>query len=356
MKKRMTIATTLLMILLPACSTEDTARTARGATSGPRTIRLLTHDSFALPDELLNNFSESTGITVKITRAGDAGSMLNTLILNDDRAIADVVYGIDNTFASRAIDAKVLEPYRTSLRSELQDSLRTDQAPHLTPIDTADVCVDVDRAWFDAHPEIPIPTNMEDLTNPIYRNLFVVQDPARSSPGAAFLFATILRYGDSGWETYWEQLVDNGVAVTSGWEEAYNTRFTGSGAAGADRPIVVSYATDPAAAIIFGDGSQPTTSPIGVLADTCYHQIEYAGVVRGTQQAAAAETFIDFLLSVEVQAALPENMFVLPARSGIPLPAVFQKYYVPVPEQTLSPSDIAKHRSDWIATWTEIAL
>ncbi len=348
----------LALLLAAAAATacagaEDAPTTRRGPTSGDRSISVLTHGSWAMDESLLKRFTEETGIRVRIVEGDDAGAMLNQLILAKGAPIADAVYGIDSTFETRAVYAAVLEPYESNARESLRPELLRRGAPHLTPIDFGDVCINYDRNWFANHPEISVPESLDDLLGEQYRNLLVVQDPARSSPGLAFLLATIETYGADGWQGYWEGLVDNGVAVASGWDEAYNTRFTGSGADGADRPLVVSYGTSPPAALIYGEEGL-TEPPIGVMEQSCYRQIEYAGVVRGTQKAAAAESFIDWMLSSEVQQAIPEQMFVLPAREGTPLTDLFEQFAAQPPARELESETISESRERWIDEWTDI--
>ena len=67
---------------------------------------------------------------------------------------------------------------------------RLDPQHRVTPIDKADVCVDYDKAWFASHGVAP-PTSLADLTEPTYKSMLVAEDPSTSTPGLAFLLATI---------------------------------------------------------------------------------------------------------------------------------------------------------------------
>src|SRR5690606_41668405 len=113
---------------------------------------------------------------------------------------------------------------------------------------------------------------------------FFIKSSATSSPGFAFLLATMARYGEDGWEDYWADLRSNGVQVTSGWSEAYTDAF---GAGSGDRSIVTSYATSPVADVVYADPPRDTAA-IGLVRDACFRQVEYAGVRRGTGHPAAA--------------------------------------------------------------------
>ena len=207
-----------------------------------------------------------------------------------------------------------------------------------TPVDFGDVCVNDDLAWFAEHDLAP-PADLEALADPAYRDLLVVENPAASSPGLAFLLATIARYGDDGWADYWSRLTANGVEVVDGWTEAYYDRFSGAG--DGDRPLVVSYGTSPPAEVLFADPpiDAPTT---GVIADTCFRQVEYAGVLRGTDAPDAAHRLVDFLLTPAFQSEIALNLFVYPANDTVSLPAAFTDFAV-VPDHpaTLDP---ATHR------------
>ncbi|MFO1540348.1 MAG: thiamine ABC transporter substrate binding subunit [Chloroflexota bacterium] len=317
-------------------------------------ITLVTHDSFALTPEVLAVFTERTGVAVEILTAGDAGSLVNQSILAGDRPLGDVIFGIDDAFLSRALDAGILEPYRPAALAEVPAALVLDPEGRATPIDYGDVCLNVDLAAFGGDGP-PLPTTLDDLLLPAYRDLLVVQDAATSSPGLAFLLATIARYGEDGWRDYWAGLRANGLLVAADWTDAYYTRFSG-GAGEGDRPIVVSYASSPVAEVIYAD-PRPATPPTGVIEDGCYRQIEHAGVLRGTDAPAEARAFVDFLLSPEVQGDIPLNMFVSPVLPGAPVPDDYRAFaVVPAAPLRVDPAVIAAERDRWIAEWTEVVL
>ena len=311
-----------------------------------RTVQLLAHDSFVISEQLIADLEDETGITLEIVSGGDAGSMVAGAILASGQPTADVLFGIDNTLLARALDADVFEPYVAADRSSLEPSLIPD-TDAVTPIDFGDVCINIDDRWF-AENDIPTPTTLDDLTDPAYRDLLVVQDPGTSSPGLAFLLATIARYGDA-WPTYWERLRENGVLVSGSWSDAYSSNFTLSGG---DRPLVVSYATSPPAEIVYAEEPKPTTVSTSVMVDGCYRQIEYAGILRGSDNTEDAAQVIDWLISADVQADVPLSMFVFPARSGTPLPQVFTDFAAEVPQPLqLEPTRVAASLPDWLAEW-----
>ncbi|MCY3807712.1 MAG: thiamine ABC transporter substrate-binding protein [bacterium] len=315
----------------------------------PAEITVVTHDSFAVSEGIIESFEESTGVTVNLLTGEDTGSMLSQVILTKDNPIADVVFGIDNTFLQRALDEDLFLPYRSPAVESVSTELQLDAQDRVTPIDYGDVCVNY---WIDATDGAP-PETLEDLADPRHAGSFVTQNPETSSPGLAFLLATVAAFGVDGWEDYWSDLRDGGVSVTAGWSEAYFGEFV---AGGGERALVTSYATSPVAEVIFAD--PPTdTPPTGVLTDGCFRQIEFAGILAGTENLPGAQAFIDFMLSDTFQEDIPLNMFVFPASSSAQVPEVFATHAVAVPEPlSLDPALIAAERDNWTRRWVEIVL
>jgi thiamine transport system substrate-binding protein len=328
------------------------------AAAQPVTLTLLTHDSFYLPDEVVAAFEAEHGVDLQLLPAGDAGAMVNQAILTADRPLADVLFGVDNTFLSRALAADIFEPYRSPALEAVPAELILDAEHRVTPIDVADVCLNIDRAAF-AQDGLPLPSALEDLLDPALAGRLVVQNPATSSPGLAFLLATVATFGEdaeTGWQAFWAGLRDNDVIVTAGWEEAYYGSFSGGSGEG-DAPIVVSYATSPVAEVVFGPDPEAAEGPTEALDVGCFRQIEFAGILRGTAQPELARALIDHLLAPETQAALPLAMYVYPARSDVAVPEVFERHaLVPAAPISLDPAAIDAGREDWIRAWTDIVL
>jgi thiamine transport system substrate-binding protein len=344
----------LVAVVVVAASACGTGGSSKGS-SGPQTVTLLTHDSFAVSKPVLAAFTAQTGIRVKIDKsAGDAGSALSQAILTKSHPIADAFYGLDNTFLSRALDAGIYEEWSAEGLDRVPASLQLDPSHHVTPIDYGYVCVNYDKTWF-ASRHRRAPGTLADLVAPEYRDLTVVEKPSTSSPGLAFLLATIARYGESGWQSYWRRLRANGVLVQPGWEQAYTGSFTAGGGNGT-RPIVVSYASSPPADVVYS--SPPKSSPsVAVVTDGCFRQVEFVGILRGTRHREAAGALVDFLLSLRFQEDVPLQMFVFPARTDAKLPPVFKKW-APIPAHPLGldPATIRSHRDAWIDEWTNIVL
>ena len=146
------------------------------------------------------------------------------------------------------------------------------------------------------------------------------------------------------------------MLAVDGWEEAYTQQFSGAAGSPGKRPIVVSYATSPAAEVIFA--SKPLdTAPTAAVEDGCYRQVEYAGVLRGAANEDGARALIDFMLSERFQADVPGSMFVYPVRAGVALPEAFVEHaIVPANPLQLPADDIDENRDRWVARWTEIVV
>ncbi|HET7683359.1 MAG TPA: thiamine ABC transporter substrate-binding protein [Marmoricola sp.] len=339
-------ASTATLLALTGCA----ALGGEPDSNASKTVVVATHDSWNMPDDLIAQFEEQTGLTVRIQPQGDAGQLTNKLVLTKDDPIADMEYGVDNTFASRAVDNGVLQDADVDTPPSV-DAHRLDGAGHdqLVPIDYSDVCVNVDDTWFAEHHRTP-PRTLADLTRPAYRGLFVTPGASSSSPGMAFLLATIARYGDQ-WPSYWRKLMANETLVTSGWTDAYEVDFTGGGGKHGTRPIVLSYSSSPPFTIPEG-ATRPTTS---ALLDTCFRQVEYAGVLAGAANPAGARKFIEFMTQRRFQSALPDNMYVYPVLDSAEVPEDWSRWAPTAPDPYQVPADeVAANRSRWLTTWRDI--
>ncbi len=343
---RSVLAAVAAGVLLAGCS-QPSVPSGTPSASAPtqsKSLTVITHDSFALAKETRDEFAAETGYDVKYIAPGDVGTVVNQLILTRDAPLGDVVYGIDNTFAGRAISAGIVSAYTSSALPKGADAWAADGSGSLTPIDYGDVCVNADNAWF-AGRGIAVPQNLDDLIKPEYSGLLVVENPASSSPGMAFLAATVATKGESGYLGYWAALKANKVLVVKGWTEAYTVEFSGSSGKGS-RPLVVSYSSSPA--------YEHTTT---ALTRTCFRQIEYAGVLAGAQNEIGARKFVDFMLSREVQAQIPEQMYMNPIDAQVKLPADWRKYAAPVNNPlSLPAAQISANRDAWIKAWTAAVI
>ena len=347
MKRTILLLLTLLLLTAPALAQDDD------------TLVIVTYSSFAISEDVLEQFEAETGITVQILRLSDTGNVVNQSILTRNNPLGDVMYGIDNTFLSRALEADLFIPSESPALENVPENLQLDAGEfRVTPVQYGDVCLNYDRAYFEAN-DLDVPQSLEDLTLPAYRDMLVVQNPAASSPGLAFLIATIAVFGEDGDYTYldyWADLTANGVLVVDGWSEAYYSEFTATGEG--TYPLVVSYASSPPAEVFFAS-EELDEAPTGAIIadDTCFRQVEFTGIMHNAANVEAAQQFIDFTLSLAWQEDLPLQMFVFPVHPEAELPDVFAEYAeIPDNPVVVDYRDIDEKREEWIEAWTDVVL
>ncbi|MFF3848429.1 thiamine ABC transporter substrate binding subunit [Streptomyces sp. NPDC002328] len=352
-------AVSLGLVTLSACGSSSSGDSGSGSDGGSKTVTLVSHSSWAVSKNVLPEFEKQTGYKVRVLEDGDAGQAVNKAILTKDNPQGDVFFGVDNTLLSRALDNDLFQPYAAKGLDQVGAEYRLDGDKHrVTPVDHGDICVNYDKKYF-ADRRLAPPATFDDLVKPAYKDLLVTENASTSSPGLGFLLGTAAKYGDAGWEAYWKKLKANGVKVVDGWDQAYNEEFSGSAGgkkAGADRPLVVSYASSPPAEVIFGD-PKPATAPTGVATGTCFRQVEFAGLLSNAKNSAGGKALIDFLVSKQFQEDMPLNMFVYPVVKGAAVPAEFTKYGPAAQDpETMDPAKIAADRDQWVKTWTSLVL
>ncbi|MFF9775293.1 thiamine ABC transporter substrate binding subunit [Streptomyces sp. NPDC013978] len=343
------------LVTLSACGSSSDST----GSSGSKTVTLVSHGSFAYSKDVLKAFEKESGYKVKILKSGDAGQAVNQAILTKDNPQGDVFFGVDNTLLSRALDNGLFQPYEAKGLDKVGAEYQVDKDEHrVTPIDSGDICVNYDKAYF-SEKKIEPPRTYVDLIKPEYKNLLVTENASTSSPGLGFLLGSAAEFGDGGWEGYWEKLKANGVKVVDGWEQAYYQEFSGSTdgkKAGGDRPLVVSYASSPPAEVVYAD-PRPKTAPTGVAEGTCFRQIEFAGLLSNAKNAEGGKALIDFLISKRFQEDMPLNMFVYPVVEGASVPAEFTEYGPAAKDpETMAPEKIAENRDQWVKSWTSLVL
>jgi len=316
---------------LAACTSATSVKTEQR----PTTVTLLAYDAFTPEEGVFDEFTNVTGITVKVVTGGDSGVLVSKAILTAGNPEGDVLWGVDNTMLSRAEQASLLMSYE--------------------PVNTGDICINADKEWF-ASSDVPMPTRLEDLVLPQYRGLLVTQDPVASSPGLGFLLGTIAHFGDGKWQKFWEALKGY-VHIAPDWTTAYTVDFSGSSGNG-KYPLVVSYGSSPPAEVLYADPSNPLTEPTtSVIESTCFRQTEYVGVLRGSTNSVAAEALVTYLLGKRFQESMPLSLFVFPVNPDAVLPDLFVKFAVRAKNPfTVSPQDIELNRDRWLNEWRALLL
>ncbi|MFE4334466.1 thiamine ABC transporter substrate binding subunit [Streptomyces sp. NPDC056831] len=345
---------------LAGCGSSGKSDSGSGSTksSGSKTVTLVSHDSFNASKDVLKEFTEETGYTVKVLKSGDAGVALNQEILTKGSPRGDVFFGVDNTLLSRALDSGLFMPYEAKGLDQVAAGTQLDAEHRVTPVDTGDICINYDKKYF-ADKKLAPPRSFDDLAKPEYKNLLVTENAGTSSPGLGFLLGTIATYGEKGYQDYWKKLKSNGVKVVDGWEQAYNEEFSGSAGgkkAKADRPLVVSYASSPPVEVLYAK-PQPAEAPTGVATGTCFRQIEFAGLLDGAKNEAGGKALLDFLISKKFQEDMPLNMFVNPVTKSAELPEFFTKFGAMVDRPTtVAPDEISKNREQWVQSWSSLVV
>ncbi len=349
-----TAVVALVMVVAALGAACDNVSISINTESSPRDLIIMSHDSFNIGEDVIAEFEEEHDATVTILKSGDAGEALTKAILAKDAPIADLLYGIDNTFLGRALDEEIFIEYESPMLERVPGEYRLDSSNHVMPVDYGFVALNYDIAWFDERGIAP-PTDLRSLTEPTYSGLTVVQNPATSSPGLAFLLATVSAFGEDGdytWQDYWTDLHDNEVHVTDGWTDAYYTVFS---LYEGNRPIVVSYTTSPAAEVFYSEGALTEPPTANVLGDnSAFLQIEGIGILDGVRNEELAQQFVDFVMDRRFQEDFPTLMWVYPANERAELPDVFE--FAPIPDDPaeLSPRTIAENRERWIDEWTAL--
>lgn len=350
MTKKLMMISLVLLALLTACAPEATDPEV----AEPRTLTVYTHDSFNVSEEVVQIFEAEHNARVQFIAGGDTGTALNKLILSRDNPPADVFYGVDNTFLSRALEEDIFVPYESPLLEVIPDRFELDDQHRALPVDYGDVCLNYEKAYFEEN-NLALPESLEDLLEPQYRGLLVVENPATSSPGLAFLLATIGHFGDPEYLEFWQGLVENEVQVVNDWETAYYSEFS---LYGGTRPLVVSYGSSPPAEVIFAE--EPIDEPPSgaIVADnTCFRQIEFVGLLQGSENQDLAQAWIDFMLSPAFQEDMPLNMFVFPVNPQAELDETFEQFLQEAENPVeVDPAAIASNRESWIQAWTETVL
>ncbi len=342
-------------VVLSGCAPATPMPKAAPTATGPRELIVMVHDSFSASEAVVKKFEADHNAKLTVLKSGDAGAVLNKAILSKDKPIADVIYGIDNTFMSRALKADILEPYAAPALSGIPARFKLDASNRLLPVDRGYVSFNADIAGLQGKGLAP-PASLRELTDKRYLHNVIVENAATSSPGMAFLLATIAAFPEGSaysWQQYWRDLVRNQVHISPDWNDAYYVQFSGSSGKGA-HPIVVSYATSPAAEVFYSEGKLKTP-PTANLDIGAFEQIEFVGVLKGGKNPELARAFVDFMLGPEFQKDIPTQMWVYPVVDNTPLPDVFG--FAAQPTQVLSlPADqIDANRERWLAEWTQIA-
>ena len=324
-------------------------------------LRILTYDIAAFSDEMLATFTEQTGYEVEMIRADDSGGILEQLLQTQKAQQADLAIGLDNTYLQTALNFCLLQPHEVSQQGISQTALEPYDGPYALPFDRGDVCLNYDESRVDGT-NLTAPISLWNLTEPAWEGLTAFPSPVTSSPGRAFMSATVDYFENDEDETtdafdWWKAMADNRAIFTTGWTEAYEIHYSGGYGAWVeghlgDAAMTVSYCHSPGVEAFYSENWTKSTSL--TLERSTFHQVEYAGVINGGTEVQAANAFIEYLLSEEVNRNMPENNLMQSVLVNAVWPETNGYAYhtdVPTMNADISNQRIAEEMEDWLVEW-----
>ena len=312
-----------------------------------KTVTLIAYDSFPTKD-IQPAFEKKTGYKLKVVDGGDGAELTNKLVMSKGAPVADVALGMDNNVALTAADKGVFEKADVKL-PEGVDQYQVKGQEALVPFDRSQYCLNYDEKWFKDKGK-QAPTSFEDLTKPEYKNLVVVEDPRKSTPGMGLLTATIADQGENAFADYWKKLKDNGVEVTGGWTDAF-AKFSTSD--GGTKPVMAGYASSPA----YPTGKEEAGKDVFNMKNmdsTCYAAVEYMSALKGAKNTEGAKVLMDYLLSKDAQELVSKVNYMYPVNSQAQLPKDLAEHGAEVKDAlNIDPKKVADNRTAWLKTWAD---
>ncbi len=352
--------TTSLVIILLVFTSSGCLQN-QGDDEGVPTLRIISYDAFGVTEQMLAEFTNESGIEIVLTKKGDAGSVLSSVIHSKDTGLYDLAIGIDNSYLGAALAAEVFQPMNIDRSSLSERALSSYDGNLAIPFDVGSVCINYDSTFVDGE-NISIPTSLWNFTEPNWSGKIALQNPRTSSPGRSFLIATIEYFENDGddstdYTDWWSAMKANEAIITNGWTEAYEVHYSagygqwGDGFIG-DARAVVSYCHSPGVEAYFG-GNWTTSTSLN-LSGASFGQIEYATYLVGAKSSEeTAETFVKWLISSEINSQMPTLNYMYPAISGGDLPTeAGYRYHSVVPtDVSISPTEINANITDWLDYW-----
>lgn len=314
-----------LLILFPVFLIVSASFASCKRTAVENEVTIYAYDSFTAEwgagPKIAALFEKESGCKVNLVTCEDGGAVLAKAAAEKSRPQADVLLGIDNQLLPSAQKFGVLEPYAAHGAERLNPDSATAFGDDglLTPFDYGYFAF-----MYNTESGIPAPSNLEDLTSERFAKQIVIMDPRTSTPGLGFFSWIDAVYGDGGLE-YWARIKPNILTMSPGWSAGYALFTSG------EAPLVVSYTTSLAAHRLYDktEKFQPLIFPEGHILQT-----EGMGLVKNAPHSVNAKKFIDFMLTDQAQALLPETQFMFPAVKDAPLPNSFRG--IPEPAVILS--------------------
>ncbi|MBN2658703.1 MAG: thiamine ABC transporter substrate-binding protein [Spirochaetales bacterium] len=335
----------LIFILLTATITlyaKGQSETAENSERKPEKLVVYSYDTFASEwgagPSIIAEFEEKYGVEVELHAPGDGVTIMSQIILEKENPRADVVIGLDNNLLAKALEEKILEPYRSPELERVNGNLLFDDSYNLLPFDYGYFAI-----CYDSEKLSDLPQSLEDLTEEQYRDSLILMDPRTSTPGLGFLLWTIAVYGDD-YLAYWDRLKPSILTITEGWSSGYGLFLE------EEAPLVLSYSTSPAYHVEY-EGT--TRYKALKFDDGNYEHIEGMGIVNGSSNRELAEKFIDHMLADSSQKTLAMANIMFPAAGGTALPQSFDYAFHAETPLLLDSDTIAANYDNWVQLWVE---
>ncbi|MBG56525.1 MAG: thiamine ABC transporter substrate-binding protein [Deltaproteobacteria bacterium] len=307
-----------------------------------RDLTIYTYESFNSEwgpgPVVFKSFEEQCECKIKVVTHGDSGTVLNRSILEKGNPNADILLGLNNSEIEKSFNHKLWIPYRSKLLDQVPKELDLDKKNRVTPFDYGYISF-----VYDSQKIKNPPRSLEDLLDQKYKRKIVIQNPKTSSPGLSMLHWTIAVFGEDEYLDYWKKLQKNLLSVTDGWSAAYGMFTKG------EVPIVLSYVTSPAYHLEY---EKTKRYKAALFKEGHYRQIEFAGILKGTEKIKMAQDFIDFMLSEKFQSVIPLTNWMYPVIRHQPLPDSFQIAPEPEVVPELNSSLVYKQNKKWLKAWS----
>jgi len=315
-------------VLVFSFSCAVAARLVAENASDAKSLIVYTYDSFVSEwgagPKIAPLFEKATGIKVKFLSKGDGGALLSAVMLEKESE-ADIVLGLDNFLAPKALSSGLFRAYEPKGYASLPASLKIDDSKRLIPYDYGDFAI----VWDSGKLSNP-PASLEDLTRPEYAKKLILLDPRTSTPGLGFLAWTKAVYG-SAWKDYWKRLRPSVLTLAPSWDQGYGLFTSG------EAPLVISYAADGAYHLEYEKTERYKALD---FKDGLVQQVEAAGILAKAKHAKNAELFMDFLISEACQKEIPLTQWMYPVLSSVNLPESYRAALRPVKTLSIDPKGL----------------
>jgi thiamine transport system substrate-binding protein len=337
LSKPLLLLAVVFSVFALGCAKKSADVNAEAAQAYAKEVVIWTYDSFNSEwgpgAEIGERFLEQTGVAIKWVSHGDAGVMLSRLLLEGDAADADIILGLDQNYAERALNSGLLEAYKPAGADAIPEEIVIDSAFRLIPFDYSYFAIVYDSEKIPSPPQ-----SLEDLTDPVYAKKLILMDPRTSSPGLGFLTWTKTVYGD-GWKDYWKKLSPSILTIAEGWDTGYGLFTAG------EAPLALSYTTSPGYHLEYEETERYKAA---IFKDGHVIQIEVAGLSSNAKHKDNAKQFLDFMLSPLFQEVIPLTNWMYPV-IDIPLPDSFR-----IAPKSDKPLDTAPVAQDDINEWAAL--